>query len=193
MSTNSVGRSASHPRSRLSRMSLRWLVLATGIGAGVVWSSTFVPSTLEERLIFAQAVVVGRVVAAQVVRVGSQPQELRTRTTLLAEKYLKGSGPRSVVVEQIGGDFDGWSVHVPGDAEFAIGERVLCLLMCPTPERCALVALGQGKYSLAADGSLQNTIAGTQPAKMSFKTFEAALQRAGDVSTQRVRPAPGIP
>ena len=36
-------------------------------------------------------------------------------------------------------------LFVPGDADFAVGERALVFLHCTSSDRCYLVAMGEGK------------------------------------------------
>ncbi|MCC6333237.1 MAG: hypothetical protein IT380_04505 [Myxococcales bacterium] len=113
----------------------------------VALSSTILPHTLAQR--FAAS---DRVALVQVLSRVTEPQadgkNLKTYTRLLVGEDLKGSGPREVTLVQLGGRSGATEAFVPGDADFSVGETALVFLHCRTPERCFLVALGEGKVAI---------------------------------------------
>lgn len=79
---------------------------------------------------------------------GLAGSSLMTVVTLEVEEDLKGEGPKIVEVNQLGGERNGWSAQVVGDARFIIGERALVMLRCvdeAAPKRCTLAGLSNAR------------------------------------------------
>lgn len=129
-----------------------FLVLAV-LAPAVALSSTIRPHTLAERYAASE-----RVALVQVLSRVTEPQgnerSLKTYTRLLIGEDWKGTGPREVTLVQLGGRHGSVDARVPGDADFAVGETALVFLHCRTPERCFLVALGEGKVTVRGSDAL---------------------------------------
>ncbi len=125
----------------------RRLLVSSVLGlASVALASTVVPHSLRER-----AARSDRVAVVKVLRQWSQNDgtpkhpRLKTYTRVAVGSDVKGAGPREVTIVQLGGRDGPWELHVPGDAAFTVGETAVVFLRCATPERCLLVALGEGR------------------------------------------------
>jgi hypothetical protein len=126
----------------------------------VAWllASSLTPRPLAERARQADRVAVVQVLAVRTELVGGDVHKMLTHTDVLVGETLKG--PTGIVNErltitQLGGRSGLWEAHVPGDASFAIGETALVLLKCgPTPDRCGLVGLNEGKVTFVGDSAL---------------------------------------
>ena len=55
----------------------------------------------------------------------AEPRRIKTHTQLQIRENVRGTGPSSVTLVQLGGTLGQQSVIIPGDAEFVIGERAL--------------------------------------------------------------------
>lgn len=76
------------------------------------------------------------------------PQHMKTIIEVAVGDDVRGTGPSHLSIVQIGGSKDGYDMHIPGDAEFDVGEVSLVFLRCDQA-RCALVALGEGKVQIS--------------------------------------------
>lgn len=92
------------------------------------------------------AVVVATVVSQ---RPSVHPQYGRpmTLTTLDIERTLVGKAPAQVEIHQMGGERDGQTLHVPGDARWEIGERAVVYLR-QVDGQWYLTAMEQSKYRI---------------------------------------------
>ena len=70
-----------------------------------------------------------------------------TFTTFAVDEVLFGEAPGAVEVEQIGGERDGITSRIPGDAVFSAGERCV-LFLRKVDGGWYLTSLGQSKYAI---------------------------------------------
>jgi hypothetical protein len=110
-------------------------------------ATTVVPHTLAQR---AQAS--DRVALVQVLshRVEGPPKNMKTLTEVAVGEDVRGAGPKHLTIVQIGGSSQGYEMHIPSDPHFDVGEVSLVFLKCDG-DRCALVALGEGKIQITQD------------------------------------------
>jgi hypothetical protein len=115
----------------------------------VALASTIIPHTLSDRARSADRVAVVQVTKQWVEDEGdAQRPRLKTYTRVIFGAELKGSGPRETTIVQLGGRSGLWDMRVPGDATFSVGETALVFLKCASPDRCYLVALGEGRLPI---------------------------------------------
>ena len=75
--------------------------------------------------------------------------EIYTRTVLDVRRYLKGDGPRQLVVEQLGGQLGTLEMHVAGTARLEPGDEVVAFLAVePERQLAFVVALAQGVFQV---------------------------------------------
>lgn len=157
---------------------LRWLVGAALLGTAA-WATTIVPHTLLERARESDRIVLGQILGSRVEMTGGDPRSLRTVVSVAVGRDLKGQGEAHLTVTQVGGDYAGWSVHVPGDAEFRTGEVALLFLKCGrSTADCGLVALGEGKIAIEGDVAIVHDLFTKQWARRPLKDVLAELQGA---------------
>lgn len=114
------------------------------------WATTQIPHTVPQRAMASDRVAVVEVIERKTVTDPVDPRKFKTHTQLTVRENVRGTGPSSVTLIQLGGQRGEERVIVPGDAEFTVGERALVFLHCPAPstERCYLVAMGEGKLPI---------------------------------------------
>ena len=114
----------------------------------VVASATVVEELSVEELAHEAVYVVRAQVGVQYVHPErGERGEIYTRTELTVLDYLKGDGPRHITVQQLGGDFGSYRMHVSGNAELRPGDEVIVFL--DYDEHSALsfvVGLAQGLF-----------------------------------------------
>lgn len=111
-------------------------------------ATSLIPHTVPQRALASDRVALVEVIERQTVAEPGAPRRLKTHTQLLVRENVRGTGPSSVTLVQLGGTLGQQAFIVPGDAEFVVGERALVFLHCPAPERCYLVAMGEGKLPI---------------------------------------------
>jgi hypothetical protein len=113
-----------------------------------------IPLSVGNLAIASNAIVIGDV---EGVAVGRDPATggLYTYVTLQAREILKGSlTPGPIVIKQLGGQLDDEGLMVPGQARFAVGERVLVFLEARPRDRTLYTSgLWQGKWTLEFDAT----------------------------------------
>ncbi|MDP3235305.1 MAG: hypothetical protein Q8S33_04550 [Myxococcales bacterium] len=127
-------------------MTRRFLLLALVPFVGL--ATTQIPHTVPQRAMASDRVAVVEVIERKTVSDPADPRRIKTHTQLQVRENVRGTGPSSVTLVQLGGTLGQQSVIIPGDAEFTIGERALVFLHCTLPERCYLVAMGEGKLPI---------------------------------------------
>jgi hypothetical protein len=125
------------------RPSWRTAVLSVVLLPLVAVATSQLPHTLAQRAQASDRVAVVEVVDRRTVLDG--PERFHTETQLKVIDEVRGSGPALVTLLQLGGTHAGRTQHIPGDADFAVGERALVFLHCRQPQRCVLVSMGEGK------------------------------------------------
>ncbi len=123
------------------------LLLLPLVGA----TSTLLRHTVAQRAQASDRVAVIEVVERRTVADPNDPRRLKTHTQLRVVENVRGTGPSSVTLVQLGGTQGAQVVLVPGDADFTVGERALVFLHCTEPARCYLVALGEGKLPITGE------------------------------------------
>jgi hypothetical protein len=112
------------------------------------FATSQIPHTVPQRALASDRVAVVEVIERQTVSDPSDPRRLKTQTQLQVRENVRGTGPSKVTLVQLGGTLGQQSIVIPGDAHFTVGERALVFLHCTTPERCYLVAMGEGKLPI---------------------------------------------
>ena len=132
---------------------MRRAVLGMLLVPALVFGSSHTPTPLAERVHKADRIAVVQVLSSRTELYRGDVRKMLTHTEVVIGEVLKGPavqpGLDRLTITQLGGRHGLWESHVPGDATFHEGETALVLLRCsPTPERCGLVGLGEGKVSL---------------------------------------------
>ena len=97
----------------------------------------------------AQSVFVVRayVAARYVVPERGPKGEIYTQIELDAFEYLTGDGPERLRVQQLGGELDGVTLHVEGNAHFEVGDEIVAFLdHDPLTGISYVVGLAQGVF-----------------------------------------------
>jgi hypothetical protein len=84
--------------------------------------------SIEELAIEASYVVRARVGAQYVHDVRGPRGQIYTRTELTVLTYLKGEGPQALTVQQLGGKFGEFEMHLSGNAQLQPGDEVVLFL-----------------------------------------------------------------
>lgn len=153
----------------------------------VALSSTIRAHTLAERFSASD-----RVALVQVLSRSTEPQgnerNLKTFTRLLIGEDYKGSGPKEVTLVQLGGRLGNVEARVPGDADFTVGETALVFLHCPkSPDRCYLVALGEGKVPLLGGDALVHDLFTGEYSRKPLGRLISELKKATAAGTETAR------
>lgn len=114
----------------------------------VALATSQIPHTVPQRALASDRVAVVEVVERKTVSDPADPRRIKTHTQLQVRENVRGTGPSSVTLVQLGGTLGQQAFIIPGDAEFTVGERALVFLHCTAPERCYLVAMGEGKLPI---------------------------------------------
>mgnify|MGYP007096632725 CR=1 FL=1 len=97
----------------------------------------------------ASHVVHARVVDRRVVPERGPHGEIRTRATLRVLTYLRGSGPETLTVQQLGGTLEGYTLRVLGNARLEPGDEVVAFLDVDGAAGLAyVVAMAQGVWQV---------------------------------------------
>ena len=114
----------------------------------VALATSQIPHTVPQRALASDRVAIVEVVERKTVSDPSDPRRIKTHTQLQVRENVRGTGPSSVTLVQLGGTLGQQTFVIPGDADFSVGERALVFLHCTAPERCYLVAMGEGKLPI---------------------------------------------
>ncbi len=148
-------------RPRLSRpLALAASALAVFLTAGApAYAATVLPLTLPDLVEQSDAIVLGRIVGAEVF-VGEYAR-ITTRWTVEVEQTLHGEPAGVIRFTQWTGELSGVVQHVPGDAVVVDGERVVLFLHGEGPDSYSLTALSQAKFSVVGTPTAVEIPAGT--------------------------------
>lgn len=144
----------------------------------VALASGIVPHSLKDRARVSNRVVLAQVTAQHTVMPANDPRQLQTVTEIVVGQDLKGRGPERLQIVQIGGTSGLWSVHVPGDAQFRLGETAVLFLSCEARGPCHLVALGEGKLNLDGDQVFVHDLFQNSWARRSLQSVAAEIAEA---------------
>ena len=135
----------------------RALIMVAGILVSAVipcttLAATVIALTVEELTQGSDRVVRARVVSVSTESDAGLGMTYRLTGLEVLEDY-GGSGPRSLVLRQLGGEAGGSSMHVAGDARFEMGEEVVVFLRSGQAggEVVYLEGLSLGKFRVARD------------------------------------------
>lgn len=125
------------------------------------------PMSLDEMIVAAPAIVVATVESrrAEYEYYGSS-RLIITKVTLRVEESIKGSLPRTVVVEVLGGTLGDQTLHVSHVPEFRVGDRDVLFLSNAPHAVSPLVGSDQGRFRVLADnetGTARVVTAGFEP------------------------------
>lgn len=143
----------------------------------VALATSQIPHTVPQRALASDRVVVARVVERRTVADPSDPRRFKTHTQLVVKDDLRGSGPSTVTLVQLGGSNGEATVVIPGDATFELGEEAVLFLHCTAPERCYLVAMGEGKLPIVdRDQVVVHDMTTNEYSRRSLKSLAAELR-----------------
>lgn len=161
--------------------------LAPIFAAQPVAAAVVVPLSREALVAESDLVVRASVVSR---KSGWNPEhtQILTWTTLRVDEYLKGQGPRELVLRQLGGEVDGLVSEIAGDGHVLPGERAV-LFLRRGDGVVFLTALAQAVYLVTAKGEgvaiAQRDLAGLTFARWvggRMQTVEAAREPSEPVS-----------
>jgi hypothetical protein len=153
-------------------------------------ASSLSPHTLEQRAERSDRVALVQVLSSEVIAEHGDPRRLKTLTHVVVGRDVKGQGAAALTIVQLGGERDGWSMHLPGDAQFSVGETALVFLRCSTESRCTLVGLGEGKLRLAGDGVVVHDLFTDKVSTEPLERLEARLK--GVTTPAAAAPTPSV-
>lgn len=159
-----------------------WAAVVSSLAAPLAVASSVPPLDVATRAARSDRVVVADVVSV-VQEVSAEGRPTFVVTTLRIREHLKGNGPQSVEVRQLGGSHGAWSANVPGAARFEAGEQVVAFLRCPggpSAKQCTVYGLSQGKLKVLkkADGAVEVLLQGASLERMSLADFKRRLVAA---------------
>jgi hypothetical protein len=119
-------------------------------------------ATLEELILEADAIVVGRVerVATRVL-LEADSVEPRTFTELRVDRVLKGTRAARLTIQERGGRWQGGGMHIDGTPEYAVGDEVLVFLARhpDAPETFRTHGMVQGRFTVVRGiGEMPTTV-----------------------------------
>lgn len=129
---------------------MRWrpFLLLLALASATALATTLVPHTLAQRALAADRVVIVEVQERESATDPKDPRVIFTRTLLRVVENVRGAGPSTIPLVQLGGQVGTKVASIPGDAAFTPGERALVFVNCPAADRCHLVAFGEGKLPI---------------------------------------------
>lgn len=74
------------------------------------------------------------------------------QTTIKVDHTFHGEDQDTIIIQQIGGEHDGTTTKIAGDAKFAEGEEVVLFLKKGKEQVHYLTSLGQAKWSIKREG-----------------------------------------
>lgn len=143
---------------------LRYIVVALVFCTGTLqsksaFSTTMVYRSVSELVAMSDAVVRGTLVGSHSYWGPSEldtadSQTIYTDWTLSVDETLSGAVDPSLIIRQWGGEVDGQSLRIPGDARLAEGEQVV-LFLRELDGVYYLTAMGQAKLAVSLQGGEQ--------------------------------------
>ncbi|GEM_PF-6293515 len=119
-------------------------------------ATTMVFADLEKMIEISDLIVEGTVVS-QNTYVSEELGHVVTTTKIKTTTVFYGKEEASYSFTQWGGDYDGKMAHIPGDAAFKIGEKVVLFLATPKHKNekgfLFLSLLAQSKYTVTNSGT----------------------------------------
>ena len=121
-------------------------------------ATTFMKTTLEERVGMSDLIIRGTV--EEVWTEQNEEGVIWTRAQVAVSRVLKGDPTlETVVVDQLGGEWAGMHMAMPGGARFSVGESMLVMLDRLESGYLAPVGMHQGKFTVKMDPRLRQKIA----------------------------------
>ena len=121
-------------------------------------ATTFMKTTLEQRVEMSDVIVRGTV--AEVWTERDDHGVIWTRAQVEVSDVLKGDGDlETVVIDQIGGEWAGMHMAMPGASRYSPGEEIVVMLDELDSGYMAPVGMFQGKYTVTMDPRLRQKIA----------------------------------
>jgi hypothetical protein len=131
---------------------------ATMVASPAAHATTFMKTTLEQRVDFADIIVRGTV--AEVWTEQDESGTIWTRAQLEVTEVFKGDETTEVlIVDQLGGSWAGMHMDMPGAARFSPGEEVLVLVEDLRSGHRVPISMSLGKYTVVLDPRLRTDIA----------------------------------
>ncbi len=161
------------------------LVFLAATAGRPLQAATMYRLTLEDLVVKADRIVIGRVIESQTFR-SKERNLILTRHKVVIQESLKGPSAASVEVTTIGGQMGETVLQVSGMPALNVGEDLL-LFLKPSGEYMSVLGWQQGKYSIR-NGEVSNTMAGLsfsdglpgKTVRMSIEAFKRQiLERLG--------------
>ncbi|MEC7947772.1 MAG: hypothetical protein VX265_09415 [Myxococcota bacterium] len=121
-------------------------------------ATTFMKTTLEQRVDMADVIVRGTVTEVWTER--DDNGVIWTRAQVEVDRVLKGDADlETVVVDQLGGEWAGMHMAMPGASRYSVGEDLVVMVQELESGYMAPVGMFQGKYTVAMDPRIREKIA----------------------------------
>lgn len=138
------------------RTGLKWILAglfsaAVGLSGALADATTMLFLSRDE-LVARSALVVRVEVGKAVTAPSADGTTVLTTTEVNVLDYLKGSGGKTLQIEQMGGTLNGKTLYVPGDGRLVPGEQALLFLSTDGAGKVHLSVLAQSVYHVGADG-----------------------------------------
>lgn len=130
------------------------------IGLSTPADATMAVLLSREELVHKSMAVVRVTVGRSTTQESEDGASIVTRTELSVKQLLKGSGVEKIVIEQIGGTFNGKTQRVLGDARLTPGEDAVVFLRSGKGGRWNFTALALSVYHVDAGGLARRSLDG---------------------------------
>jgi hypothetical protein len=139
---------------------LAMLAALVVLGAGAVADATTMLLLTREQLV-ERSEIVARVRVGKAVTAESEDRRaIVTRIEIQVTQLLKGKAPESLVIQQIGGSYNGKTQKVLGDASLRPGEDAVVFLRRDEKGTAYLTALSLSVYHVDANGMARRALEG---------------------------------
>jgi len=163
-------------------------LIVTLLAAGAVASPAFAQDTLtiDQMITAAPSIVVATVASrrAEEEYYGAS-RLIITKVTLNVEQNIKGSSPRQLVVEVLGGTIGDVTQHVSHVPEFRVGDRDVLFLTDAPHAVSPLVGSDQGRFRVLADSDTRTPRVVTAGFEPLTSVQQVGAERPGFVRTLR--------
>lgn len=137
-------------RSRTIRRLGAALALTVALAVAPPATATVVIESPRVELVERSQLIVRAFVDGATSRWNEDGSQLITLTALRVTEYIKGNGPATLTLRQLGGRLGDIASHIPGDARFANGQEVFLFLRQGSGV-VYLTALSQSAYYIRRD------------------------------------------
>jgi hypothetical protein len=154
-------------------LTLALFLMIAPVGPGAE-ATTVVHMTLEEMAEASPSIVHGQVVSSQS-RWNADRTMILTDVVIRVESSIKGDGPASVTLTQLGGRVGALRVDVPGAVPFKAGEEAILFLAPDSQGRLMVNGLSQGRFEVVRTAGGEKLVRGLSPERIQSLRAAGAL------------------